>query len=93
MIKCNNCGSLDVVHTEDYQAYFREGDYIRLRMIHVWNNVNDNERMFYASCPELSKSTVVEATDRLIAMKSLGESLKRMKNVELLGNKLEVSYD
>jgi hypothetical protein len=93
-LRCEDCGSHKIINTESYQAYFREGDYIRMRVIDVWNTTGIGvHKCFYASCSEISKSTVVRGESRLDAMKRLGESLKRIKHVELLGNKLEVSYE
>lgn len=91
MNKCRGCGSIDIIETEDFHGYFREGEWIRLRVINVWRDP-PNE-YYVASCPEKSPEIAGTGNTELDAIISLGERLQFFGKGELLGNKLDVMYE
>lgn len=89
MNKCINCGSTEIINTEDYFAYFREGDMLRQRVISVYQNLNNEPKGYIASCQELSQTTTAIGETELEAINNLGMLLKEMFKVELLGKKID----
>ena len=88
MMRCVNCGSHDIIEVESFYAYFREGEWIRQRVIDTWHNAAD-PKLFYANCPEKSLTAIAHGDTELDAIQSLGETLKRMGKGELLGEKID----
>ena len=92
MYMCVDCKSHNIVETSTYEAYFREGDYVRLRRIEVFQNINNQPgfpKGYMASCPELSITITSIGETISIAISKLGELLQSVYGVQLLGNKLE----
>ena len=91
MLTCADCGSNNIIEKTVYHAYFREGEWVRLRGILVWENKNDSPLHGYlASCPELSKTAVAIGDTELLAITKLGDMLHKMHpSIELRGSKLD----
>ena len=89
MYKCADCGSTNIVDCEVYQAYFREGEWIRLRSIMVHENINGEPRGWIASCPEKSFTATAIGSTELEAIKNLGDILEGMQLGKLLGSQME----
>ena len=87
---CENCHSTNIIETDDYEAYFREGEWIKLRLIHVWSVANSAENVFFATCPELHSKAIGRGNTELEAISQLGELIHiESPRVALLGERIE----
>lgn len=81
---CLSCGSENVAEVEYVQAYFKEGEYSRLRTICVQHN--ESTGWYHATCPEIAGMNVVGMSENeLLAIKALGDLLKEHYHIELRG--------
>jgi hypothetical protein len=90
MLKCKCCGSTEIIETEDYQAWFREGTMLRNRTVSVWRDgemFGGGERWF-ANCPEKSLSAVSKGATQLEALLALGKPLEGMGMGVMLGSRI-----
>lgn len=90
MLICLDCKSTNIAEVNQYQTYFREGDYVRLRTIFVHENMNENlPKGFMSFCPELSISATAIGDTELQSITKLGEILEAIYHVKLLGKTIE----
>ena len=81
---CLSCGSENISEVEYVQAYFREGDFIRLRTIYLQHIEIAN--VYHATCPEICGMELTGMSPNpLFAIKALGDLLKETYHVELQG--------
>lgn len=90
MLRCVDCGSTNIINEGIVQAYFHEGNMVRLRSIFIHKNENElDPKGYIASCPEFSKTACAIGDTELGAIINLGEILEGMFRVKLLGNYIE----
>jgi hypothetical protein len=90
MLMCQDCKSTNIIEFSTYQVYFREGEWVRLRSVLVHQNMNENQpEGFMAFCPELSKTATANGSSELHAILKLGQILKDMCHIEMIGKKIE----
>jgi len=89
MYLCLDCKSNNVVEVDTVQAYFREGEWTRLRTVTVHENLNHGVKGFMSACPELSMTATAIGDTELESILALGEILRGMLGVELLGKTID----
>lgn len=86
MLKCADCGSYNIIEVQTLQAYFREGDVIRLRTITLEDGGNDG---FVAKCSELLPYGGAWGDTEINAIMALGEEIKGRIHADLLGKRFD----
>lgn len=92
MLICQDCGSHNIVEVEHWQAYFKEGEWIRLRSITIRYDANmyEDVKGYEAKCLELSNDICGLSQNKILAVQTLGEALhKEFPSITLLGKDLE----
>lgn len=94
MYMCVDCKSHNIIETDDYYCYFREGDYLKLRTVAVYKNMNDKDKKhgWFAMCPEISLTSVVLDETPLSAIIKLGELLNDIYHVQLIGKEIDTEH-
>lgn len=89
MLMCVDCKSTNIIETDDFQAYFQEGEWIRLRTITVYKNQNRSDyENFIAYCKELSLTATATGDTHLQAILNLAKILEGMYGVRLIGKQI-----
>jgi hypothetical protein len=89
MLMCLDCKSTNIVEVEILRAYFREGDYLRLRTITIFENKNSDSPKGFISHSEHSKVITAIGKTPIESINNLAILLKSIMHVELLGKTIE----
>ena len=82
--RCKDCGSFNVVETETYQVWCREGIMLRNRVLHIWI---ENE-MYFAKLERKLPKVVGYGREKIESVDNLRLALAEYK-IELLGEKFD----